>query len=65
MVPFSGGRSNQYGSNPRRGTEVAAIIHSLVENSKLLEPKAYLRAAVHAALEGEHVPLPRELAAAG
>jgi transposase len=61
------GRKNHYGSRSRRGTEVAAIIYSLVESAKLceLEPKAYLRAAVHAALKGEHVPLPHELASAG
>lgn len=60
------GRKNHYGSRSRRGTEVAAVIYSLVESAKLcgLEPKAYLRAAVHAALQGNQVPLPHELATA-
>ena len=39
---------------------------TFVESAKLceLEPKAYLRAAVHAALNGEQVSLPHELAVA-
>lgn len=60
------GRKNHYGSRSKRGTEVAAVIYSLVESAKLceLEPRAYLRTAVHAALKGEPVPLPHELPAA-
>ena len=60
------GRKNHYGSRSRRGTEVAALFYSLVESAKLcgLEPKAYLRRAVAAALESEQIPLPHELAAA-
>jgi transposase len=60
------GRKNHYGSRSKRGTEVAAVIYSLVESAKLcgLDPRAYLRAAVHAALKGEQVPLPHELPAA-
>ncbi|HEX5950655.1 MAG TPA: IS66 family transposase [Actinomycetota bacterium] len=59
------GRKNHYGSKSRRGTEVAALFYSLVESAKLagVEPRAYLRAAAVAALRGERVPLPHEIAA--
>jgi transposase len=58
------GRKNHYGSRSRRGTEVAALFYSLLETSKLcrVDPKRYLRLAVHAALRGETIPLPFELA---
>ena len=60
------GRKNHYGSKSRRGTEVAALFYSLIESAKLagVEPKAYLRLAVQAALRGERAPLPHELAKA-
>lgn len=60
------GRNNFYGSHSRRGTEVAAIIYSLVESAKLngVDPKRYLRRALTAALAGERSPLPHEIAAA-
>jgi transposase len=60
------GRKNHYGSRSKRGTEVAALFYSLVESAKLcgLDPKAYLRKAVTAALGGERIPLPHEVAAA-
>lgn len=60
------GRKNHYGSKSRRGTEVAALFQTLVESAKLagVEPKAYLRQAVQAALRGERAPLPHELAKA-
>jgi transposase len=47
------GRKNHYGSRPRRGTEVAALLYSLIESAKLcgVEPKAYLTTATRAALE--------------
>lgn len=56
------GRNNHYGSRSRRGTEVAALFYSLLETAKLcgVEPKAYLRRAVEAALRGERVPLPMD-----
>ena len=46
------GRKNHYGSRSVRGTEVAAIFYSLLESAKLcgVEPKAYLRRAVYAAI---------------
>jgi transposase len=59
------GRNNFYGSHSRRGTEVAAIMYSLVESAKLngVDPKRYLRRALTAALAGERIPLPHEIAA--
>ena len=64
-VRLSAGK-NHYGSRSRRGTEVAAILYSLVESAKLngLDPRDYLRTAVHAALRGEQIPLPHELVVA-
>jgi transposase len=60
------GRKNHYGSRSRRGTEVAALFYTLLESAKLagVDPRAYLRAAVHAALAGQPVPLPHTMAAA-
>ena len=59
------GRKNHYGSRSQRGTEVAALFYSFIESAKLcgLDPKEYLRTAVMAALHGEQVPLPHEVAA--
>ncbi len=47
------GRKNHYGSQSKRGTEVAALFYSLIESTKLcgIEPKAYLLCATRAALE--------------
>jgi transposase len=58
------GRKNHYGSRSRRGTEVAALFYSLLETAKLVgvEPKNYLREAAHAALRGQAVLLPHQLA---
>jgi transposase len=60
------GRKNHYGSRSRRGTEVAALFYSLLESAKLvgIEPKAYLRRATLAALNGDTIPLPHEVAPA-
>lgn len=46
------GRKNFYGARSQRGTEVAAVFYTLFETAKLrgVEPKAYLRQAVEAAL---------------
>lgn len=59
------GRKNHYGSRSQRGTEAAAILYSLVESAKLagVDPHAYLRVAILAALAEERIPLPHELAA--
>ena len=47
------GRKNHYGSRSKRGTEVAALFYTLIETAKLrgVEPKAYLREALMAALK--------------
>ena len=57
------GRNNFYGSKSKRGTEVAAILYSLVETAKLVgvDPKRYLKVALAAALRGERIPLPFEI----
>jgi transposase len=57
------GRKNHYGSRSLRGTEVAALYYTLIESAKLngLDPRAYLRIAVVAALRGERIPLPHEM----
>jgi len=59
------GRKNFYGSRSRRGTEAAAILYSLVESARLagVEPAAYLRAALLAAIAEQPIPLPHEIAA--
>jgi len=46
------GRKNFYGARSQRGTDVAALFYTLFETAKLrhVEPKAYLRQAVDAAL---------------
>jgi transposase len=56
------GRKNHYGSRSERGTEVAAILYSLIESAKLVEinPHTYLVTAIHAALRGAEIPLPHE-----
>ena len=47
------GRKNHYGSRSKAGTEVAAILYSLVETAKLagVEPRSFLIQATRAALE--------------
>ena len=49
------GRKTHYGSKSQRGTEVAAIMYSLMETAKLqcVDPAAYLIDAVRAARRGE------------
>ena len=58
------GRKNHYGSRSLRGTQVAARFYSFIESAKLvdIDPKAYLRLAVRAALAGTSIPLPHEVA---
>ena len=48
------GRKNHYGSKSRRGTEVAAILYSLIETAKLhdVDPADYLRRAILAERDG-------------
>ncbi len=47
------GRKNHYGSKSKRGTEVAALLYSLLETAKLCDvnPEEYLIAAVKRAME--------------
>jgi transposase len=58
------GRKNHYGSRSKQGTKVAALMYSLLDSAELagLDPAVYLDAAVQAALDGEVIPLPHELA---
>lgn len=58
-------RENHYGSRSRHGTEAAATLSSLQESAKLcsVDPKAYLRAVVLVALNGEPPLLPHQYAA--
>jgi len=58
------GRKNHYGSRSVRGTEVAAILYTLIESAKLagVGPHTYLKTAINAALRGNQVPLPHEIA---
>ena len=58
------GRKNHYGSRSKRGTEVAAIIYSLVESAKLagINPEKYIKKAlVRAIREPGTVTLPKDL----
>lgn len=60
------GRKNHYGSKSKRGTEVAAVLYSLIESAKLakIEPADFLGRAAEAALAGAEPLLPHELARA-
>jgi hypothetical protein len=46
------GRKNHYGSKSKRGTEVAAILYSLIETAQMRgeDPAAYLLRAAMAAI---------------
>ena len=59
------GRKNHYGSRSQRGTEVAALMYSLIESAKLagVEPQQYLETAVARVLAGEPFVTPRQYAA--
>lgn len=56
------GRKNHYGSRSVRGTQVAALMYSLVESCKLaeVEPRAYLRAMAERALAKQSLLLPHQ-----
>jgi transposase len=58
------GRKNFGGCKSERGLEVAALFYSLLGSAKLagVEPKAYLRAMAYAAIRGEELLLPHEVA---
>ena len=57
------GRKNHYGSRSKRGTQVAAMLYSVVGSARLsgINPEAYLRVAAVRAIRGEPVLLPHEL----
>ena len=57
------GRKNHHGSRSERGTQVAALLYSLIDSAQLADvnPHDYLRRAVHAALDGVQIPLPHEI----
>lgn len=58
------GRKNHYGSKSRRGTEVAAILYSLLETAQLIgvEPKAYLTEATRRVIQQpDAIVLPHDL----
>jgi hypothetical protein len=54
------GRKNFAGCKSVRGTEVAAVLYTLLESAKLarVEPRSYLRAAAETALQGREPLLP-------
>lgn len=54
------GRKNFAGCKSVRGTEVAAVLYTLLESAKLarVEPRSYLRDAAEAALKGQQPILP-------
>lgn len=58
------GRVNALGSRSERGIKTAETFYTLIETAKLngVDPGVYLQAAVLAALRGETVPLPDEIA---
>jgi transposase len=57
------GRKNHYGSRSKRGLEVASLYYTILHTAKTIgvDPKEYLRRAVHAALRGDPVPLLHDL----
>jgi transposase len=59
------GRKNHYGSRSKRGTEVAAILYSILETTRNagVDAHAYLELAVERAQDGLPVALPHELEA--
>ena len=58
------GRKNSLGSKSERGIEATAIFHTLITSARLngLDPPAYLNLALDAAIRGDTVPLPHEVA---
>ena len=53
------------GSKSRRGTEVAAVLYSMIESAKLvgINPEEYFKTAIKAHFDGIEIPLPHEVAA--
>lgn len=64
--PVALGRKNHLGSKSPRGVETTAILYTVIETAKLagVDPRAYVQAAVRAALETpRRVLLPSDLSA--
>jgi len=57
------GRKNHFGSRSERGTQVAAMMYSLVESAKLnrVDPELYLKLAALESIGGRSIPLPHQL----
>lgn len=57
------GRKNHYGSRSERGTQVAAMMYSLVETAKInrVDPELYLKLAALESIGGRPIPLPHQL----
>ncbi|NNE18478.1 MAG: IS66 family transposase [Myxococcales bacterium] len=57
------GRKNHYGSRSERGTQVAAMMYSLVETAKIngVDPELYLKLAALEAIGDRPIPLPHQL----
>jgi len=57
------GRNNHFGSKSKRGTEVSAMMYSLIESARLngLDPARYLKFAAEVHLRGGLAPLPHEV----
>jgi transposase len=64
LRPIALGRKNHLGSKSPRGAQATAVLYSVLETAKLagVDPRAYLTAAVHGALEVPfRVVLPHEV----
>ena len=57
------GRNNHFGSRSKRGTEVSALMYSLIESAKIngVDPQAYFRKVLGAALQERQLFLPHEM----
>jgi transposase len=57
------GRKNHIGSRSERGTQVAAMMYSLVDSAKIngVDPELYLKLAALEAIGGRPIPLPHQL----
>jgi len=57
------GRKNHFGSRSERGTQVAALMYSLVETAKIngVDPELYLKLAALESIAGRPIPLPHQL----
>ena len=58
------GRKNSLGSRSERGLRSASVLYTLIESAKQcgVDPTTYLMVAATAAIHGNEIPLPHELA---